>query len=256
MKTFFLYTLALLLNIVLMQNSQAQTVKIPDINFKQRLIALGIDLNSDGEIQVTEAKKITKLYVDNANITSLEGIKSFTNLEEFGFYNNQVKVLDLEGMTSLGRIYGFQSQIEIIKVRGLTNLITMYLQENKLRSVDLAGLNKLKELKLDKNLLSKIDLSNLPALEEVELQKNNLTEFKAGGSLALRSLNLNETWISTLDLSTFKKLEKVSISENEFLTSLNIRGLKLLKSLSCSSERSRLTNLNMSGTVSLQEFDW
>lgn len=255
-KATHLYILIFLLSFVFVRKVDAQTLKIPDANFKQALIAVGVDLDGDGEIQKAEAAKVTRLYVENASITSLEGIKSFTNLEEFGFYNNQIKVLDLEGMTSLGRIYGFQSQIEIVKVKGLTNLTVMYLHENKIRSLNLTGLKNLKELKLDKNMLSKIDISNLPNLEEVQLQGNKLTEFKADGSPALKSLNLNETWISTLDLSPFKKLEKVSIAENEFLTSLNIRGLKALKSLSCSSERSRLTNLNMSGTISLEEFDW
>ena len=78
----------------------AQIVNIPDVNFKARLLdktnsAVAIDLlgkdtkvdaNNDGEIQISEAQNLLSLNLSYANISSLEGISSFTNLIELICY--------------------------------------------------------------------------------------------------------------------------------------------------------------------------
>lgn len=75
--------------------ADAQVVRIPDPNFRQRLIALGYDTNDDGKIQVSEAQKVINLKVENLGIVNLEGINSFTNLEEFECHSNKIAVLDV-----------------------------------------------------------------------------------------------------------------------------------------------------------------
>ena len=62
-------------------NLQAQIVEIPDAHFKKKLIQLGIDKNSDGEIQNTEAETVDSLYLRNACISDLTGIESFIHLK-------------------------------------------------------------------------------------------------------------------------------------------------------------------------------
>ena len=56
-------------------------VYIPDANFKAKLIALGVDTNTDGEIQFSEALVPTVLDVSNSNIADLTGIEAFTNFQ-------------------------------------------------------------------------------------------------------------------------------------------------------------------------------
>lgn len=61
--------------------ANGQIVNIPDANFKAKLIALGIDSNADGEIQVVEAQFVTgTLNIANSNISDLTGLEFFTNL--------------------------------------------------------------------------------------------------------------------------------------------------------------------------------
>lgn len=86
-------------------SSSTQIVKIPDPNFKQALIQKKVDANGDVEIQVAEARKITKVYLEDVPFSSLEGIKSFTSLVELGTYKNKIRYMDLEGMTSLQSVY-------------------------------------------------------------------------------------------------------------------------------------------------------
>jgi Leucine-rich repeat (LRR) protein len=169
----------------------AQTIKIPDPNFKKQLVILGVDLNGDGEIQLSEAQKVTKLNVDQAGISSLIGIKSFANLKELSFWNNQVKVLDLEGMKNLEEIFGYNNQIQNMNLRGLTNLRTLYVHQNKISTLDLTGLLKLEEIKMHDNALYKVDIPNLPKLVHIEFQKNTLNEFKVSGCAAVKLIRLS-----------------------------------------------------------------
>ena len=103
----------------------AQIVNIPDANFKAALLSASsnntiasteipfydndgffivsnyhtIDLNGDGEIQVSEAQAIKYLHVTsspgNNNITDLTGIESFTSLKHLSSTYNEISAINL-----------------------------------------------------------------------------------------------------------------------------------------------------------------
>src|SRR5689334_7740287 len=77
--------------------SEAQIVSIPDNNFKSRLIAAGVDINNDGQIQQTEADAVTTLNLNRASIADLTGILSFRNLQVLDCSSNQVSRFDISG---------------------------------------------------------------------------------------------------------------------------------------------------------------
>ena len=61
----------------------AQIVTIPDANFKAALLAHSpvIDLNNDGQIQVSEAVAFTgTMSINSKNIADLTGINAFVNI--------------------------------------------------------------------------------------------------------------------------------------------------------------------------------
>jgi Leucine-rich repeat (LRR) protein len=107
---------------------------------------------------------------------------------------------------------------------------------------------------MDENNLFKVDLGTLPALEKLELQKNLINEFKTSGLPALKQINMSNNYLTSLDLTSFKKLEEARLSDNPDMKKLEIWGLRSLKLLRCSPNN--IINLNMSGTVSLQELEW
>ncbi len=88
---------------------QAQIVNIPDANFKAKLLetsenihiaedsdgnSFKIDANNDGEIQLSEVQNVIALHVPEANISSLEGISSFSNLGWLECSYNQLTSLE------------------------------------------------------------------------------------------------------------------------------------------------------------------
>ena len=88
MKTVFI-----LLFLVFGSITSAQIINFPDANFKNALVNskcvdldgdnigdADVDLNNDGEIDVSEAQKVSWLNISRKIITSLEGINKFSNL--------------------------------------------------------------------------------------------------------------------------------------------------------------------------------
>lgn len=242
------------LGLLITGSVQAQNVKFLDPNFKKACIYAHVDLNGDGEIQLSEAQKVTVLYVDKRGIDNLTGIKSFTNLEEFGFYYNDIREADLSGLKKLKLVYGFSTKLENVNVKGCTNIEGLYLNYNTIRQIDLTGLTKLKELELNNNELFKLDISNLPALEICQLNDNKINTFHFAGTNNIRELQLQRNNLQTLDARPLKNLELLWLWDNRQLSSLKVMQLRKLVDLNawdCA-----LSNINMSGLVSLKKFNW
>lgn len=245
--SFFLLTLFL-------SSVNAQVVNLPDPGFKQALIKKKVDVNNDGEIQVAEAQKVTKLYLDEGAISSMEGIKSFKNLEEFGTYKTKIRQVDLQGMTSLKRLYLVGSDIETLDITGCVNLEHLSLIGNRLKDIDITPFKKLTELSLNYNQLTRIEINNYPELKAVNLSDNSIADLKINGCPKLQSLMIRKNRIAgNLDLTGFPDM-RIFSADNNLLSAVNIRGLKKLESFSCL--YCNVNTLNLSGTESLVDLIW
>ncbi|MCZ4223339.1 leucine-rich repeat domain-containing protein [Pedobacter rhodius] len=234
--------------------SFAQTIKFPDPNFKRALIQKKVDANNDGEIDVSEAKKITKLYLEDTPFSSMEGIKQFSNLEEFGTYKNQVSSVDLQGMLSLKRLYLIGGGMETVNLKGCINLEHLSLIGNNLKTIDLSPFKKLTKLHLAYNQFSSLIIGNQPGLQEVDVSNNNIADFRISMCPRLSSLIISKNKIGqNLDLSKFPELKYFAADYNK-LSSVNILGLSKLESFSCL--YCNIKTLNLSGAEKLVNLNW
>jgi hypothetical protein len=81
-------------------------VIIPDSNFEQKLIDLGIDTDGlNGKITAANINSITTLDLSNSNIKDLTGIENFTALNTLDCSNNQLVSLDLSKNINLQILY-------------------------------------------------------------------------------------------------------------------------------------------------------
>ncbi|MCK5338462.1 MAG: leucine-rich repeat domain-containing protein, partial [Bacteroidales bacterium] len=160
MKTriLLLTTVFLLCSIIL----QGQTTAIPDANFEQALIDLGID--SDGTINQSVATSnisgLTALNVYNKNITDLTGIEGFISLTNLLCYNNQLTSLDLSQNTALIRLYCQNNQLTSLDVSQNIALIQLYCNNNQLASLDVTQNTALTFLICHSNQLTCLDMRN------------------------------------------------------------------------------------------------
>lgn len=254
-----LYTL--LINLLFVCSAsyiKAQTISFPDENFKAALIAEGIDSNNDGEIQKSEAANVKELRVNDAGISSLDGIKNFTSLENFNFLNNDVEIVDLEGLRNLKYVYGINNKITQLKLKGCTSVEVIFMDQNQLSILDLTELTELRDIRISVNNLQRIDLRNKPKLEKVELFRNQIADFKIGEALGLKYLDLSKNLITEIDLRPFTNLLEVDLDGNP-LRKLYVTGLTKLEKLYCEppfNTASSITQLNTCGLVSLKEYKW
>ncbi|QEC40974.1 leucine-rich repeat domain-containing protein [Pseudobacter ginsenosidimutans] len=211
-----------------------QVVRIPDPKFKQQVIALGYDTNEDNQIQLSEAQKVTKLYVNDLGIVNLEGINSFTNLEELGCYNNRLSALDVSKLKKLKYLYASNNRITNINVGVLPELEHLFVNNNYLiTALDVSKLTGLVDLKISNNKISSLDVSALKKLEIIEAENNN---------------------IETPVLRGAEKLKSIILKDNPLKVTVDIRGLTSLEYanfLGCN-----LLFINFSGTLKLKKCDW
>lgn len=130
--------------------THAQNITIPDANLKNLLVNtncvdtnsdyvgdIGIDLNDDDEIQLSEAENVLSLIINGQEIQSLEGIQQFPNLEYLICRNTQITTLDVSGMNTLTLLSCTNNnQLTEMNLNGLTNLETLECDNNNLLTVD------------------------------------------------------------------------------------------------------------------------
>jgi Leucine-rich repeat (LRR) protein len=165
--------------------SDAQNVNIPDTNFKNALISMGVDANEDGEISYTESEAITFLDISYRFILDSTGIEAFINLDSLDCTGNQLTSLDVSNNPSLKQL-------------GCAN--------NQLTGLDVSGLIGLTDLDCGVNQLTNLNVSDCDALIYLFCSINNLTSLDISDCNRLQQLYCGGNPLTSLDISNNKKL--------------------------------------------------
>ena len=94
---------------------------VPDDNFEQALINLGVDFLLDDYVDTQGIDTITYLYIPSNSIADLTGIEDFTALRELFCYSNQLTFLDLSNNTQLFEVSCGNNQLTSMDVRNGNN---------------------------------------------------------------------------------------------------------------------------------------
>lgn len=208
--------------------TQAQIVTIPDANFKAKLLQssstypsnvigydlnqspITIDVNNDGEIQISEALMVYHLNVRLSNISNLTGIEAFSNLQSLNCEWNLLTSLDTSG---------------------LVNLISLRASRCSLTSLNVSASTYLTSLSCDNNFLTSLNVSNLTNLEGLNCSNNQLTNIDLNANVNLKRLYCSGNQIMNLGISHLIDLTNLTCQNNP-LISLSINSLSNLQSLS------------------------
>ena len=106
--------------------SFAQFTYVPDDNFEQELINLGVDWVFDDYVETSGIDTITFLYMYNYNISDMTGIEDFTALRELSCGGNSFTTLDLSNNSNLYEVNCSVNQLTSLDVRNGNNQGLLY----------------------------------------------------------------------------------------------------------------------------------
>lgn len=81
----------------------AQSTSIPDSNFEQALVDLGIDSDGivNGQVLTSNIENVISLNLRYKNISDLTGIEDFISLEDLNVFGNHLSTLSMTNNTAL-----------------------------------------------------------------------------------------------------------------------------------------------------------
>lgn len=191
----------------------AQIIDFPDANFKNKLLSaqsgngiaylcngssFTLDVNGDGEIEVSEALMACNLAISDSNISDLTGLEYFINLDNLQCNNNAVTELDLTPLVNMVGINLNNNQLTSLNVSGLTQVFNMGLTNNQLTTLDVSGMSSLYVLSLENNQITSLDFDGSTNLHNLRVQNNLLTLLDVTSLNELTSLNVNSNNLTTL----------------------------------------------------------
>lgn len=243
-------------------NCSGNIVNIPDANFKDALINdlvvdtdfdgvpdADADTNNDGEIQISEAEEVRRLFVIEKGIGSLEGIEAFIFLEELFCGNNLLSSLNIVDNVSLESLNCADNTITQILIGSNSSLEQINFSNNQIEQINLNGCPNLQSISGINNNLSSIDLSANTNLEVIALILNELTELDISNSTILGFVDVSANQLTSLDVSTNSNLSTLIATDNslEQITFLDNPNL-----LSIIVSDNQLTNLDLSSLSNLR----
>ena len=190
----------------------AQTVNIPDANFKAFLLGqASINTNSDSEIQVSEAMNFNgSIAISNLGIADLTGIEFFPNITGLTCDFNNLTSLDVSANTSLISLICNNNSIISLNTTGCTLITSIAASSNNITSVDFSTNTALQIANVGINNLTSLDLTSNVNLTDVYCFNNNLT--------SLNVANGNNTNISGFVATGNSSLSCIQVDDVAYST--------------------------------------
>jgi len=227
----------------------AQTVNIPDANFKAKLIELGLDANNDSDIQVSEIENLTDLDVSYSNISDLTGISAFAGLQTLDCGHNALAFLNLSGLNNLTTLNCWGNQITTLNLYNCSLLTSLTCTNNALASLDfLADVPQLEKLWAGLNHISNIDFNSNVNLTELDLSDNDLTDVNVNYLSHLTKLHVGGNRLTALQVDALTNLRSLQCWPNQ-IAAINVSNLSHLYQLDL--RGNALTSLDVAHNLEL-----
>ena len=197
-----------------------QQTFIPDDNFEQALIDLGLDDIIDDYVYTSSIDTITQLHLLNQNIADLTGIENFFQLTYLDCRYNSLTSLDVSNNLFLENLYCNNNQITEIDLINNDSLNWLQIAYNDLSSLDVSMNEKLEYLSCEFNNLINLDVND--SLKELRCFFNEISTLSISNNHNLTYIACNNNEILSLDLSDLYNLDILYCSDN-LLIELDLR---------------------------------
>lgn len=253
----------------------AQVIAFPDNVFKTKLLSadtsnglaknnlgqnIKIDINNNGEIELTEALLVYELNLSTSNINDIDdifdltGILNFQNLKILNCNGNQLTSLDFSSLSNLEEIYCNSNDLINLVVANLGQLKSLECSNNIINELDLSGLVSLETLKFNANGLSStnLDFNETPNLSHLECYINNISTLNVSMLPQLKHLECDTNNMLSLNIENLGLLEEVHAFGNS-ISEINLEGLDALRYLNLSDNN--ISDINVLNLNNLNYFN-
>ena len=239
---------------LIVQQALAQYTQVPDPNFEQALIDLGIDSEGilDGQFLTADAIGVLELLIQERSISDLTGIEAFTDLLSLVAFENNLSSINLSILPiTLHSLFLGNNNLTSIDLSPIPNIVNLSLHSNNFTQINASNLTHMFALYLGANtLLTSIFVLNCSNLQNIGLQETSVINIDLSECPSLRNFNAQDSQIQTLDFTYNQNLEDVK-AFNSTLTSINLPNNPDLIYLSVGN--TQLTELDVTNCPNLEE---
>ena len=235
--------------------SYCQNTFIPDNNFEQALINLGLDTGPlNNNVPTANIDNITSLDlsfdITGLIITDLTGIEDFTALNQLFIQNNQLNSIDVSFNKNLQILWCFNNQLSNLNITQNPNLISLRCENNLLTNLDTSNNSNLNVLICESNKITSLDVSNSINLNRFQCGNNLLSNLDLSLNTNLSYLSCQNNQLTSLNILTNLKLSFLYCFDN-LITELDLSENELLSDLNCSNNQLCLLNIKNKNNSSI-----
>ena len=225
-------------------HAQTGDIEINQMNFPDEIFRTYVTENfdknqKDGTLSQAELDAVKEIKLTDSkynDISSLQGISYFKNLETLNFGSQYIEKIDLSNNTALKKVYLSCERLSDLKLGELDKLEELscdYL--NNHQSLDLSSYKSLKIIKIARcSKLTKLDVSGCKNLEELWVANSIFETIDLSNNTNLKKLNLFTGRLKKIDLRNNTKLTDLILASNS-LKYLDLTQNEDLIELSCGS---------------------
>ncbi|RMA64598.1 T9SS type A sorting domain-containing protein [Ulvibacter antarcticus] len=204
--------------------SSAQIVNIPDPNFKAAILESNVDLNADGEIQVSEAENAGVIIANSRNISDITGIEAFVNISRLYLSFNNLTTVDFTNNPILEELLIEYNQLETLNISNNDQLRRLWFTGNSISELDLSNNPNIEILWGSNNELVELDVTQIPSLASLSMGNNQLSTIDVTQNPILSNIDLVAgNSFTEFDFSQNPLLCSVTVGSNNFLEYINLK---------------------------------
>ena len=197
MKKFTIFFLIIVFNLKI----NAQTTLIPDANFEQALINLGLDTAPiNGSVLTANISSVDSLNVGLNNINFMTGIEDFTALTYLNCFDNQIYTLDVTQNLNLKYLICTLNNLSTLDLTQNLMLIDLFCSSNPLNSLDITQNLSLEKLLCGNTGISSLNLSQNTSLIHLECYNNQINALDISQNTFLTYFTCSNNLLTTLNV--------------------------------------------------------
>lgn len=200
-----------------------QQTFVPDNNFEQALIDIGLDDVLDDYVSTNSIDTMTNLNLSYKNISSLVGIQDFESIEYLYVNENQINEINLENNFNLKYFNCSDNFITELDVSNNLNLVELNCGFNEISSIDISQNINLEILAVNANLLDEINTDFNTNIRVLDCSENNITSIDISNNYEIYILYCFDNLLSELNLNLItKSLSVFNCSQNPNLSCIQV----------------------------------